>query len=124
MSSSVVVELAPTVLILDPSGACAVERVEVGPINPDALAVKATFEALDTNDSEQKPEEADEKRHIDKQWGGFFQTPQDDLITLASRSRDRFEYIQQCHSSVLAGAKFASSSTSEIGRDDSHTLFQ
>jgi hypothetical protein len=50
--------------------------------NPYAMASHTRLEALHTDNGEEKPEEANQKRHIDQQGCSLFQTSQNDLALM------------------------------------------
>lgn len=79
MGPSQIVKLATTEL--EDIGICTSRCIgEIVGVHPDTLAIEAGFEALNADDSKEKPKEANEERHVDKQRGGFLQTSKNDLI--------------------------------------------
>ena len=97
MSSSHIVELAATKLeSVDICRAIKVERIHW--VNIYTLPVKTRLEALYTDNSEQKPEEADEERDVDKEWCCFFQASKNDLNMFVSSVEEKSRLsLLPCH---------------------------
>lgn len=49
-------------------------------INPYAIPPETGFKALDADNGEQEPKEADQKSNIDEQWCGLLQTTENNLV--------------------------------------------
>ena len=48
-------------------------------VGPDAVPPKTRLEALNADDGEEEPEEADQKGDMNEQWSSLLETPQNDL---------------------------------------------